>query len=223
VITLPAGVGFDVPVDPDAPVAQRWLVDELSRPVYQTAKPTLFDTVAKAISDWLDSLQVGTVQGPPALAIGFVITLVVIGLVVAFLVFGLPRLNRSSAVAGSLFGEDDARDAALIREAAETAARAGDYSTAVIEMFRSIARGLAERTIVSTTPGTTAKDFAARAGVAFPALATHLVDSSTAFDDVRYLGRDGTAGQYGSIAALERDLRSARPLLDTTAPARATS
>lgn len=218
-IALAAGAGFDIPVDPDAPVAQQWLVDELSKPVYQTAKPTLFDTVAKTISDWLDSLQVGTVQGPPALAIGFVIALVAIGLVVAFLVFGVPRLNRSSTVAGSLFGEDDARDAARMRQAADAAARAGDYSTAVIEMFRSIARGLAERTIVSTTPGTTAKDFATRAGVAFPALAAHLVDSSTAFDDVRYLGREGTAQQYESIADLERDLRSTRPLLETTVPA----
>ena len=222
-IALPAGVGFEVPVDPDAPDAQQWLIDELSKPIYQTAKPTPFDIVAKAISDWLDSLQVGTVQGPPALAIGFVIALVAVGLVVAFLVFGVPRLNRRSAVAGSLFGEDDERDAARMRQSAEAAAHAGDYSTAVVEMFRSIARGLAERTIVTTSPGTTAQDFAARAGVAFPALATRLVDSAAAFDDVRYLGREGTAAQYDSIAALERDLRSNRPLLETTAPVQATS
>ena len=220
---LAAWARFDAPVDPDSPDAQQWLINELAKPVYQSAKPTPFDIVAKAISDWLNSLQVGTVQGPPALAIGFVIALVIAGLVVAFLVFGVPRLNRRSAVTGSLFGEDDARDAAGMRQAAEAAARAGDYSMAVLEMFRSIARGLAERTIVTTTPGTTARDFAARAGAAFPALSAQLVDSSSAFDEVRYLGSEGTAAWYESIAALERDLRSARQLQETAVPARATS
>ncbi len=209
---------FDVPVDPDAPDAQQWLIDELSKPVYQAAKPTLFDRVAKAIGDWLNSLQFGTLQGPPAFGIGVVVILIVIGLVVAFLIFGVPRLNRGSAVAGSLFGEDDARDAARIRRDAEAAARADDYSTAVVEMFRAIARGLAERTIVTTSPGTTARDFASRAGAAFPPLADRLAASAGAFDDVRYLGRVGTSDQFESIAALENDLRLSRPVLEA-APA----
>jgi hypothetical protein len=205
---------FAVPVDPDAPDAQQWLVDELSKPVYQAAKPTLFDRIAKAISDWLGSLQFGTLQGPPAFGIGVVVILIVIGLVIAFLIFGVPRLNRRSAVAGSLFGEDDARDAARIRRDAEAAARAADYSTAVVEMFRAIARGLAERTIVTTSPGTTARDFASRAGSAFPPLAQRLTASAAAFDDVRYLGRAGTREQFESLAALEGDLRATRPLLE---------
>lgn len=209
---------LDVPVDPTAPVAQQWLIDELSKPVYQAAKPTLFDRVAKAIGDWLNSFQLGTVQGPPAFGIGVIIVIVLAGIVVAFLIFGVPRLNRRSTVAGSLFGEDDARDSARIRQDAEAAARTGDYSTAVVEMFRAIARGLAERTIVTTSPGTTAHDFAGRAGVAFPPLTNRLADSAVAFDDVRYLGRPGTAEQFATITALERDLRSARPLLETLVP-----
>ncbi|CAN5216346.1 hypothetical protein BH11ACT4_BH11ACT4_02460 [soil metagenome] len=217
-LTGPLGLPVDVPVDPTAPVAQQWLIDELSKPVYQAAKPTLFDRIAKSIGDWLDSLQLGSVQGPPAFGIAVVVAILIVGLVVAFLIFGVPRLNRRSAVAGALFGEDDARDAARIRQAAESAARAGDYSTAVAEMFRAIARGLAERTVVTTTPGTTALHFAAQAGTAFPALATGLMDAAAAFDDVRYLGRVGSESQYSSIAALERELRAARPLLETPAP-----
>lgn len=208
---LLAGLPFEVPVDPDPPEATEWLIEELSKPAYQAAKPTLFDMIAKAISDWLGSLRIGDVEGPPALGLGFIITLIVVGIIVAFLIFGVPRLNRRSAVTGSLFGDDDDRSAARIRQAAETAARAGDYSTAVIEMFRSIARGLAERTIISTTPGTTARDFAGRAGGAFPAFADRLVSSAAAFDQVRYLGREGTAANYEQLAALETDLRTARP------------
>jgi len=203
---------LDVPVDPDAPEATELLINELSKAPYQAAQPTLFDLAAKAVSDWLNSLQLGAAQGPPALGLAAVIAIVVAALVVAFLVFGLPRLNRRSRVSGSLFGEDDSRSAARIRQDAERAAAGGDYSTAVVEMFRSIARGLAERTIVTTTPGTTAHGFAARTGTAFPALAERLVHSAATFDGVRYLGRTGTAAEYEAIAALERDLRASKSL-----------
>jgi hypothetical protein len=209
-----AGVAFDVPVDPDPPEARDWLIDELAKPVYQAAQPTLFDRIAKAIADWIASLQFGDVQGPPAFGLGVIVTLLVVGIVVAFLIFGVPRLNRRSAVAGSLFGDDDDRSAARIRQEAEAAATRGDFSAALVEMFRAIARGLAERAIVTTTPGTTARDFARRAGLVFPELAGRLVDSAAAFDEVRYLGREGSQEQYRAMASLEGALRSARPALE---------
>lgn len=205
---------WDVPVDPDAPDATEWLINELSKAPYQAAQPTLFDRIAKAVSDWLGSLQLGSAEGPPAVGLSLVIALVIGALVVAFLLFGLPRLGRRSRVTGSLFGEDDARTAARIRQDAERAAASGDFSTAVMEMFRAIARGLAERTIITTTPGTTARDFAARTGSTFPTLADRLVESAASFDGVRYLDRTGTAEQYAAIAALEKDLRAARSTLD---------
>lgn len=200
----------DVPVDPDAPEATRMLIEELSKAPYQVARPTPFDLAAKAVSDWLQSLQLGAAQGPPALGLTVVVAIVIAALVVAFLLFGLPRLNRRSRVTGSLFGDDDARTAARIRQDAERAAAAGDYSTAVMEMFRSIARGLAERTIVTTTPGTTARGFAERTGLAFPGLAERLVTAAASFDGVRYLGRSGSAEEYRAIAALEAELRSSK-------------
>lgn len=205
---------LDVPVDPDAPTATDWLITELSKAPYRAAQPTLFDRIAQAVADWFSSLRLGDVNGPPAVGLTVVIALVVGALVVAFLIFGLPRLGRRSRVAGSLFGDDDARTAARIRQDAERAAAAGDYSAAVVEMFRAIARGLAERTIVTTTPGTTARDFAARAGTTFPALAERLVASAASFDGVRYLDRTGTAEEYAAIAALERDLRAAKSSLE---------
>lgn len=200
-----------VPVDPDRPEARRLLADELAKQEYQQAKPTWWDQLLGGINDWLNSLQFGNAQGPPAFGLLVVIIVVAALLIVAFLVFGLPRLNRRSTVSGSLFGEDDARTAAQIRLAAEAAAARGDYATAIAEMYRSIARGLAERTVLSTSPGTTAHDFASRAGAAFPSQATDLTASALAFDEVRYLGRDGTASQYELVAKLERQLRSAKP------------
>jgi hypothetical protein len=205
----------DVPVDPTAPLASQWLIAELAKPIYQAAKPTLFDRLAKAVSDWFGSLQLGNVKGPPAFGIGVVIVLIIAAIIVAFLIFGVPRFNRRSAIGGSLFGDDDRRDSAAIRAAAEEAARAGDYSLAVIEMFRSIARGLAERTILTTSPGTTAHSFAARAGTAFPDLADRLAACAVDFDEVRYLGRNATAEQYDAVSSVERDLRAARAVLET--------
>jgi len=206
VIVLPV----DVPVDPDVEQAKDWLIQELSGPQYQAARPTLFDLIAQAFWDWLSSLQIGTVQGPPAFGLGIILVLVVGAIVVAFLVFGVPKLNRRSSVTGALFGEDDERDSAAMRRDAEAAAARSDWSTAIAEMFRAVARGLAERGVLSTTPGTTASGFASRATEALPTLGDGFAASARAFDDVRYLGRDGTREQYEQVSSLEADVRRAK-------------
>ena len=205
---------WHVPVDPEPPEARQWLVDELSKPQYQAAKPTLFDQIAKAISDWFSSLQIGTVEGPPAFGLGVILVLVAAALVVAFLIFGVPRLNRRSRVAGVLFGEDDDRGSADMRRDAAAAASRGDYATAIAELFRALARGLAERTIVTVTPGTTARGFAGRAGITFPQFADRLVTAAEAFDAVRYLGHPGSVEGYEALVALESEVRAARPALE---------
>jgi hypothetical protein len=203
---------FDVPVDPDRPEARRLLTEELAKTEYQRAKPTWWDQLLGSFNDWLNSLTLGNAQGPPALGLLVFIVVVVAALVVAFFVFGLPRINRRSRVTGSLFGEDDARTAAQMRTAAEGAAARGDYASAIAEMFRSIARGLAERSILATSPGTTAHDFAGRAARVFPQQFDELAAAALAFDDVRYLGRTGTAAQYESIERLERRLRATKAI-----------
>jgi len=205
----------DVPVNPDADEARDLLVEELAKQEYQAAKPTWFDLLIRSFTEWLENLVAPTGEGgPPVPGILVIVIVLVVALVVAFLVFGLPRLNRRSAVAGSLFGEDDARSAAEIRAAAEAAAGSGDYSLAIAEMFRSIARGLAERTVLTTSPGTTAHDFGTRAGRAFPDRSADIADAAAAFDEVRYLDKEGTQSRYAQVAALERALRSAKPVLE---------
>lgn len=207
------GVPRDVPVDPDGDQARGWLLDELTKAPYQAAKPTWFDERIKEFTDWLQSLTIpeGDGGGGAPLLTLILVVLVVAILGIAFIVFGLPRLNRRSQVTGALFGDDDARDSAAMRRAAERAAAAGDYTTAIAELFRALARGLAERTLVDTFPGTTAHDFARRAGTVFPDAASALARSAGAFDAVRYLDAQGTAAQWDDLVALERQLRTARP------------
>ena len=204
-------IPLDVPVDPEPPEATEWLLQELAKPAYQAAQPTLFDRIAKAIADWLASLELAQAQGPPALGIAVIVVLVVAGLIVAFLIFGLPRLNRRGATAGTLFGNDENRTAARMRADAQAAADRGDYTTASAEMFRALARGLAERTIVTTTPGTTARGFAERAATAFSSHRLGLIEAARTFDDVRYLGRPGTRVGFDAIAELELLVRASKP------------
>ncbi|MET4782159.1 DUF4129 domain-containing protein [Glaciihabitans sp. UYNi722] len=209
--------GFlDVPVNPDAPTARDWIIRELAKPEYQAAKPTWFDRLSSAFWDWINSLKFGdgvATQGP---LLAIALAVVVAAIVAAFLIFGPPRLGRRSVVTGVLFGEDDRRTAVDIRKAAEDAASRGEWTVAIEEMFRSIARGLAERTIVTTNPGSTARDFAARAGTRLPTFADALSAAAVAFDEVRYLGRDGQEETYRLSASLELDLRSAKPALAAT-------
>ncbi len=208
----------DVPVDPDDEQARRWLEDELGRgdEVYQPPEAPGWwqDFLA-----WIDSLLSG-LGAPDAPTPGFqtgqtvgiviLIVLVIAMLVVAFAIFGLPRLRKRSKVTGDLFGEDDDRSALQLRTAAQQAADAGDFTSAVVELFRSLARDLAERGIVVTFPGTTARDFARRTGLVFPPMADRLSEAAVVFDDLRYLGGVGTAEQWRRMSALDSELRAAR-------------
>jgi hypothetical protein len=209
---IPMHVPVDVPVDPNAPDAKQLLLDELSKAEYAAARPTLIDRIAKAIQDWLDSLRVPS-DGSASNIFPLVVTLLIVGLIVAaFIVFGRPRLQRRSTLTGALFSDDDdGRTAAQLRESAERAAAAGDLVTAIEEMFRSIARQLAERTVLAVSPGTTAHEFAKRAGSSFPGYADRLRLGAAVFDGVRYLDAVGSRAEFDQIAALERELRQAAP------------
>ena len=210
---LAAGLGaarFDVPVAPDSAQAQRWVIQELSKAEYRAAQPTWFDRASKAFWDWLQSLKIDGVAGAQAPILIVALIVIIAAVVAAFVIFGSPRLNRRSAMSGTLFGDDDTRDAAAIRRSAEDAATRSDWVLAIEEIFRCIARGLAERTLVTVSPGTTARDFAARAGVLLPGFSQRLSAAASAFDEVRYLGGSGTEAAYGDAARLEQDLRTFR-------------
>lgn len=205
------GIAADVPVTPDRDEGQQWIIEELSKAEYQAAKPTWFDQLSKNFLDWLNSLLVGGADGiqGPLLAI---LVVVIVGVIVAaFFIFGKPRVNRRSTVIGSLFGEDEERDAATLRRAASAAAAGQDWALAIQELFRSLARVLTERVLVSTDPGTTAHGFAQRAGTVFPDHAPRLAGSATIFDGVRYLDKPGTEAGYTTLAELERELRTSAP------------
>jgi hypothetical protein len=200
-----------VPVDPDAPSGRRWLREELAKAPYEAARPTWFDRVSQSFLDWIQSLTLPSGSGAnwlPVLA-----TLVVIAAIVAsWLIFGAPRLAGRRRVSGELFGSIDQRSSAEMRTAASVAASAGQWGLACEEIFRALARGLAERTVLTNNPGTTAHDFAARAGLAFPPSGEALSKAADTFDRVRYLEQVGTEQEYRALVTLDAEIGSASPV-----------
>lgn len=212
---LARAAGSVPPVTPDGDEARRWAEQELSDPVYAVAQPTAIDRIARAISDFVTSLFDADLDGAwgPVFAIVAAVVIVVL-IVVAFLVWGRPRsLARSRAVGAELFGETERRDADELRRGAASRATNGEWDAAIVLRFRALARGLAERGIVDTPPGATVHAFARTAGRAFPAHATGLESAATAFDDVRYLRRPGTAELYRRVADVDEALVSSRPAM----------
>lgn len=219
-MTLSGRVGLpvDVPVDLGPDEARRILQDELEKSRYQPAPagaetPEWLKQLQRWFQNLLDSL--GGENTVPA----WVVVLVIVGIavvVVAFLLFGVPRIRRRSGIAtdDALFEADDHRDAAAMRRDADAAARAGDYASAIAERFRAIARSLHERTLVSTLPGSTAHDVARRAAVPLPEQSAALRAAASDFDAVRYLGDPGDRERYARMASLDDAVARTRPRLD---------
>lgn len=204
-------LGDTPPLDPDREQAYDWLVRELSKPEYTSAQPSLLDRIAQAIGDWLNSLLVPG-DGTLAAWIPVIIVLVVVAAVIAaVLIWGMPRRNRASARAGQLFGDDDTRTASELRRHAREAAGREDWDAAVLDVFRALARGLSERTIIELTPGTTARGVAAGASASFPDAAAELRDAASAFDKVRYLDVHADRRQYEQLTALDGRVQQLTP------------
>ncbi len=204
----------DLPLLPDPDHARHWAEQELAKPEYAATHPTWFDRVAKAVFDFV--LHLFDAKHPPGwdAALGVAAVLVLSGLVVAaVLIWGRPHaIRRSRPLVAELFGDDDARSAAVLRAAAARAAAASDWDAAIVLRMRAIARGAAERGVVALAPGATVHAFARDAGRAFPAHRAALDSAADAFDDVRYLRRPGTAARYEAVAACDDALVAAQPV-----------
>lgn len=200
------------PLLPDADEARQWAERELADPVYQAAEPTFFDRLVRAVLEFLERLFSAPASGDWGPWAFVVLAVVVIAaIVVGVLVWGRPRaLVRARTAARALFDDDDARSAEQLRDDAVAAADREDWDAAVVLRFRAFARGLGERGIVDPPPGATARLFARSAADALPVLGAQPAEGAAAFDDVRYLGRHGTAESYRLISQLDEAAVRAR-------------
>lgn len=209
------------PLTPDGDEARRWAEQELSDPVYDIAEPTPFDRIARAVADFFERLfatELSGEWGPAVAVVAAIVVLILIG--VAFALWGIPRSSRRAhAPSPSLFGEAEVRSAAELRSAAASHARKAEWDAAIVLHFRALARGCSERGVVETPPGATVHAFARAAARVFPHVADELERSATAFDDVRYLRRPGTAALYRQVAETDSAVVAAKPLVAAEVPA----
>lgn len=213
-MTPPTGAGVaallpwlgEPPVTPDRQQAARWAAEELARREYQEARPGL---VARALQ-WLADHFPDLPEGPGSRWVLVVLLgIVAVAAVYAVSRVGIGRVNRRRRATGGLFG-DVARSAAEHRAEADRAAAAGDWSTAVLERFRAVARELEERAVLGDQPGRTADELAREAGTALPDLADRLLGGAQVFDEVRYGGLPGTPAADERLRALDAAVRQAR-------------
>lgn len=202
---------FEPPLTPDGEEARRWVQEELAKPVYTAAEPTPFDRFMQWLRDWFFGLFSGE-GAPPGIVLLVALVVVAALVVAAWIVFGRPRASQRRRATTPLFSDDDVRDAASLRRAAERAAAEGDWELATLERFRALVRDLVERELVEVHPGTTAHAVGERAAAVLPAEREALQRAAARFDDARYLGRGAGRDDYESVTRLEAVTRSATPV-----------
>ncbi|MFC8731620.1 DUF4129 domain-containing protein [Luteimicrobium sp. NPDC057192] len=204
-----SGVRLDgPPVTPDGPTAQRWAVDELSRPEYHQRESLLVRFL-----HWLGELFDGapTLGMPPGWAAVVVVAVVLAVVGGALVIAGPVRRTRRVRTARPVF-DDAARSAAELRALADEAAARGAWDEAVVERFRALVRGLEERVVLAEVPGRTADEAARDASGAFDDdLAPGLESAARTFDDVRYGGRHAGPDDDAALRRLDEALRARAP------------
>jgi hypothetical protein len=201
-------------LDPTPAEARRWLSDELNGSDYHD--PWL-DTVIRWVLEQLAKL----LDGANNLANGGLspaITVLVALVVIALLVWVLPKVRREPAVAASdgAVLEDLTITSRTYRDRAAQAFADGRYDDAVLDGFRAIAKDMSDRTLLDDAPGRTAHEVSLALAPPFPDHADRLARAANVFDAVRYGHRRATADQAGHVRQLDAELVKTRPVLATS-------
>jgi hypothetical protein len=192
---------------------------ELSKPIYQQ-HVSLIQRILNALSRLHGGVN-ASIPGGWWTLIGVMALAVIIAGAAITRLGPIARRHRQRVVLGG----HHALTAAQHRLEARRLAAAADWSGAIRESVRAIARELEERAILPPRAGRTADELAAEAAAALPGLASALRPAAALFDDVCYGERPGTPEGYARLAELDDAVRSARPVppVRTGAPAAATA
>ncbi|MBB2922928.1 DUF4129 domain-containing protein [Cellulomonas cellasea] len=205
-VTARAG---DVPVEPGADEARRWVERELLEPVYDDS-PSLLERILDWVSSLFDDVPALGLDGRTA-ALVIVVLLAVVAAVVLY-VAGPVRRSRRSGSGGIVLGGDDTRTAAQLRAAADAAASRGDWHEAVAERFRAVVRSLEERTVLDERPGRTAHEAVEAAAYRLPGSAPALRDAGRLFDDVVYGDQPAGPSDDARLREVDAAVTAERPL-----------
>jgi Domain of unknown function (DUF4129) len=202
---------FDIPVHVGRADGRGAAARELLRPIYHRDDPTLYDRAKDWVGRLIARLLAETVGAVPGGPWTLLVIVAVVAAVIALAVWrrGAPALTYSRVDPFLL--TKDSRTAGEMRQAADRAVEAGDWTLAVQERFRAVVRGLEERTIIDERPGWTAQEAAAVAGGPLPELTGRLTTGARLFDSVTYGRRQADAAMHEQVLALDIAARAARP------------
>lgn len=212
---LTALTAVSAPIAPGRRQGQQWAREELVKPEYARARPSLFQRVVQWLWDRLGDIASSTGLGPGQL-LALILTVAVAAVVVVVLlrrnvrlrVAGEPHRGGAVLSGASLTGAEH-------RARAAAAFAAGRYNDAVREAMRAIARRLDERGLLDPQPGRTADELAWEAGRILPALAGDLRAAARTFDDVAYGSVRAGAAEADQLRRLEAAVEQARPVART--------
>lgn len=202
----PPGVPIDVGADEARDLARR----ELSRAVYDAARPSPVQRVISWLGERIaDLLALADTHSPGGVG-GLLVLLAVLVVAVVLVRRRLGRSARAARVSAPLFdaaprSADDHRRTAVEHE------QAGRYEAAVREWMRALVRGLEERTLLEPRPGRTAAEAAAETAGAVPAAAVEVTAAARRFDETVYGGRPADTEAVRVLRAADDAARAARP------------
>jgi hypothetical protein len=203
-----------VPIVVGRDEARRAAADELAKPGYAHARPSLarraLDWFGHEVRDLWDKAFGSSAGGGGS---GWIALLVVLGLLVAAVVVIRLRygpVRRRITAERALFDADTALDAAGYRRVAEEHAAAGRWAEAVRARLRAVIAALEERAVLDPRPGRTADVAAREAGVVLPAQAAALAEAARVFDDIWYGEAAAGPEDYRRLVAVDEAVAEAR-------------
>ena len=210
-LTSPGLVPREPPLTPDADEARAWAERELAKSIYNN-EPSLWDRFLDWLADlWERLISSNETLGPMLAPLAILVAVaLIIGL--ALLIGGPIRRRRLRGRDGSIEVLDgDERTSAALRAAADAAAAAGDYATAVLERYRAIVRSLDERAVLEDRRGRTAHEAAVAAGARLAPCAADLRRAAEMFDGVCYGDLVPAAADDAWLRDVERQVARTRP------------
>jgi hypothetical protein len=190
------------------------LLDELAKAEYHEQRDLLTELLGWLVRE-LGSLRAPASLGHPWLMLLLVVAIAAAVAIVARIVGGpVARRPMRSRERGVLL--DELRSAAELRVEAAALAGRGDWTGAILARFRALARALEERTVLTASPGRTAREIAIGAARRLPGLGDRLMWAAQLFDALAYADQSGDEAGYTAVTELDESVSRTVPVRPST-------